>query len=180
MRQLQCDQCQILFNRKEAEIRRASLVGAAHCFCSRRCHVTYQNKAVPKRKPEGICISCGKSASTKYKKCTTCRQKLRAEPKRYLSWPRIKNQIIEERGRKCEKCGWAKPHPLTGEAPVQVNHKDGNRQNNDRTNLEILCPNCHSLTPNFMFYGRSHGNTYGQKGTSRWRSSHPPSWISPK
>jgi hypothetical protein len=55
--------------------------------------------------------------------------------------------IIALRGRKCEECGieeWlGKPINL------EVHHKDGNRMNNDLNNLVLLCPNCHSYTPNF-------------------------------
>ena len=29
--------------------------------------------------------------------------------------------------------------------------KDGNRNHNDLDNLELLCPNCHSLTPNYKY-----------------------------
>lgn len=32
---------------------------------------------------------------------------------------------------------------------LQIDHKDGNFQNNRRGNLRFLCPNCHSQTDNF-------------------------------
>lgn len=53
------------------------------------------------------------------------------------------------RGVECEKCGWGEKHPITLSAPTQVEHKDGNSKNNSYSNLVILCPNCHSLTPTF-------------------------------
>ena len=34
----------------------------------------------------------------------------------------------------------------TGKIPLQVHHTDGNYLNHDEKNLELLCPNCHSLT----------------------------------
>ena len=37
----------------------------------------------------------------------------------------------------CERCGIAKP--------LVVHHRDRNHGNNDQSNLEILCPNCHYL-----------------------------------
>ena len=32
---------------------------------------------------------------------------------------------------------------------LQLDHIDGNRNNENRENLRILCPNCHSITPTY-------------------------------
>ena len=40
----------------------------------------------------------------------------------------------------CNRCGYDSEPSILG-----VHHKDRNRKNNDLSNLEILCPNCHSL-----------------------------------
>ena len=32
---------------------------------------------------------------------------------------------------------------------LEVHHKDGNHQNNELENLQLLCPNCHSYTDNW-------------------------------
>jgi len=32
---------------------------------------------------------------------------------------------------------------------LELEHKDGNHDNNNLKNLELLCPNCHSLTPTY-------------------------------
>jgi len=48
--------------------------------------------------------------------------------------------------KKCEMCGideW-----LGLDLTLELHHIDGNRFNNELNNLQILCPNCHSLTPN--------------------------------
>lgn len=87
-----------------------------------------------------------------------------------IGWNSIRRRIFEDRGRVCELCGWNKVNPQTNIVPVQLHHKDGDRTNNNEDNLQILCPNCHSLTEHYMFYGRSHDNKYGQKGTIRLRS----------
>ena len=39
----------------------------------------------------------------------------------------------------CAHCGFGIP------AVLEVAHIDGNRQNNDPTNLVVLCPNCHKM-----------------------------------
>ena len=48
---------------------------------------------------------------------------------------------IEESGipRKCCKCSYDKVPEI-----LQVHHKDRNRTNNDLSNLELVCPNCHN------------------------------------
>lgn len=37
--------------------------------------------------------------------------------------------------------------------PLELHHKDGNHYNNDLSNLEILCPNCHAQTDNYSRRG---------------------------
>jgi hypothetical protein len=61
-----------------------------------------------------------------------------------FSWPTKRRLVIEEQKNCCSKCGidnW-QGFPLT----LEVDHIDGDRKNNTRSNLEGLCPNCHSLT----------------------------------
>ena len=51
--------------------------------------------------------------------------------------------LIED---KCEKCGWDKKPLGAKYSPCELHHKDGNSHNHLRENLEMTCPNCHSLT----------------------------------
>ena len=71
----------------------------------------------------------------------------------------IRNYILNTRGHKCARCGWKKKHPTTGRIPVQVHHIDGNATNTKPANLEVLCPNCHALTPNWGAANRGSGRT---------------------
>lgn len=82
-----------------------------------------------------------------------------------LSQP-IRNYILSKYGSKCNQCGWAEVHPVSGKVPVQVHHRDGNPHNTKEKNLEVLCPNCHSLTPNWGAGNRGSGRTiaYRQRG----------------
>ncbi len=79
----------------------------------------------------------------------------------------IKRYMIEKYGEECVKCGWAERNKFTNKIPLQLNHKDGNWKNNIPENLELLCPNCHSLTEHFG--GRNKGN--GRIGRRTWRQN---------
>lgn len=72
----------------------------------------------------------------------------------YPKWiPSLRNFLYRalrlKRGDGCEKCGWNVVHPTTGLIPLQIHHVNGDQSNNCSTNVQLLCPNCHSLTPNF-------------------------------
>jgi len=72
------------------------------------------------------------------------------DKKNLAEWAR--NYLLEEANWKCPLCGWDTPHPKTGKPPLEVDHIDGNRRNNSRENLQVLCPNCHSLTSTYRRY----------------------------
>jgi hypothetical protein len=77
----------------------------------------------------------------------------------------IRRWLVETRGERCEKCGWCKRHPVTGRVPVEMEHVDGNWQNNRPENLRLLCPNCHSLTPTYRSLNNGSGR-YRYPGSS--------------
>lgn len=49
----------------------------------------------------------------------------------------------------CYECGWSKKRPDEKYSTCELHHKNGNPRDHSLENLIILCPNCHSLTPNF-------------------------------
>lgn len=68
---------------------------------------------------------------------------------RYAQTARLLKKLINEgyKEHKCEICGitdW-QGKPIT----MNLHHIDGNRENNNIKNLQVLCPNCHSQTDNF-------------------------------
>jgi len=62
----------------------------------------------------------------------------------------VRKYLFEKYKSKCSKCEWSEVNIYTGKVPLQIEHKDGNWKNNREENLELLCPNCHTLTE---FYG---------------------------
>ena len=49
---------------------------------------------------------------------------------------------------------------FTNVVPIEVDHKDGNVDNNSEENLRLLCPNCHALTPNFRNLNKGRGRSW--------------------
>ena len=61
----------------------------------------------------------------------------------------VRNYLIKKHNSRCQLCGWGEVNPFTNKVPLQIHHIDGNSENNAEENLQVLCPNCHSLTENF-------------------------------
>lgn len=60
----------------------------------------------------------------------------------------FKHYLREKFGNKCSCCGQL---PIWNNKPLelQLDHIDGNSDNNFPNNLRLLCPNCHTQTENF-------------------------------
>lgn len=74
-----------------------------------------------------------------------------------LTWGSKRKRVIIEQKGLCLECGigeWRGKH-----LSLEIDHKDGNHNNNKRENLVAICPNCHSLTPNWR--GRNLGKNKG-------------------
>lgn len=96
-------------------------------FCCHQCSVEYRKKQLIQNWKNGL--HSGTCAFT----CSNF----------------IKTYMLEKVGYKCEKCGWGEENPYTHKIPLQIHHIDGNSLNNEENNLQVLCPNCHTLTENF-------------------------------
>ncbi len=61
----------------------------------------------------------------------------------------LKNKLIKEgiKDNICEKCHNKKWNGL--DIPLELHHIDGQKFNNELSNLQILCPNCHAQTNNY-------------------------------
>ena len=51
----------------------------------------------------------------------------------------------------CESCGFNEVRVIDGQMPILLSQKDGNRENYDIDNLEVLCYNCYYLISGNVF-----------------------------
>lgn len=131
-------------------------------FCSRSCSATHNNRGNQRnpKKRRDTCLQCGnvlmKESQKKF--CSMeCgfdykwehKIKPLVESGKCTTASTVKKYLFLTRGEQCEECGqlpiW-NGKPLT----LQIDHIDGNSDNNTLSNVRILCPHCHSQTDTFV------------------------------
>ncbi len=145
-------------------------------FCSRSCSATYNNSL---RKETLYCKNCGTPLKENQKEFCSNKCQTKYQYEQYIErWKNgeesglsgvyniskhIRRYLFEKNDCKCEMCGWGETNKFTGNIPLEVHHKDGDYTNNKEENLQLLCPNCHSLTETFKAHNKS-----GRKGRSKY------------
>jgi len=133
-------------------------------FCSQKCSRGFSTKSKRelisekvslRLRKEKICNFCkqpwiGKRGSgySAGRRCPNCRETAaRDRPWEIVKLGTKKSRLIRERGHRCEECKnemWL-GKPIT----LEMHHINGDGKDNRKENLQLLCPNCHSMTPNF-------------------------------
>lgn len=72
-----------------------------------------------------------------------------------------KKYLIDNRGHKCEVC--ERTTWMNNPIPLEVDHINGNNQNNDPKNLRLICPNCHSQTDTYKNRNKGNGRSHRKK-----------------
>lgn len=145
-------------------------------FCSQSCSATFNNRLRSERiktdslnekrnerkrreyhtRKQKKCLSCDKVTTNKF-----CDSICQAQYRQDIIFSKIENgditlptqhykkYLIYKHGEKCMECGWCEINLVSQKVPIELEHIDGNSDNNSLDNLKLLCPNCHSLTPTY-------------------------------
>lgn len=112
------------------------IIGRGRLYCNNKCQQEYQYKTYIKRWKDGSENGLiGEYALSRH----------------------IERHIRDKFGNKCCICGWHEVNKFTGKVPLEIHHIDGNYKNNSEDNLQLLCPNCHSLTETYKGANRGSG-----------------------
>lgn len=143
--EVRCDVCTSIFSRQKRQLKEH--------VCSRSCGNLLNGSSIELR-----CDHCGDlfirsksklslSKSGKYfcgRKCKDTAQSymLEIQPEHYGTGTGIKRyreKAFKHYKAVCIRCGYS------NKITLEVHHKDKDRNNNEISNLEILCANCHCL-----------------------------------
>lgn len=146
-----CEYCKCALNYSKRDNR----------FCSKECSINFINSN--KKRKIAFCEECGKELDNIYskfcnKECYLQSKRRKKEDKiqRWIngdliinstSIPRfIREYLLDKHNNKCELCGWGEKNIYSNTIPLEIHHIDGDCTNNHIDNLQVICPNCHSLT----------------------------------
>jgi hypothetical protein len=142
-------------------------------FCSHHCRAIFYGSEKSKRlTKQWHCKSCHKEHhSVPFKTKKFCNMRCYNDNKLSKYITKFNKGMLSERntikrcltklfGYKCFTCGldrW-QGHKLS----LELDHVDGNANNNMPSNLRLVCPNCHSITPTWK--GRNRGSGRASRG----------------
>ncbi len=119
------------------------------------------------------CLNCGNQIKSKKYCSIDCQNEYRynneveewlIDPSKFKQPRRfMKKWLFKKGGEQCHKCGWKERNEYTENIPVEMHHEDGDYTNNFPDNLDLLCPNCHSLTSTYRFGNKRSKREYHKK-----------------
>jgi hypothetical protein len=119
------------------------------------------------------CLNCGKELNSRNSKYCNNQCQADYQYKQYIDrWKNgkesglkgkysisnhIRRYLMGKYDNKCSRCGWSEINPFTKNIPLEIEHIDGDFSNCKEENLDLICPNCHSLTSTYKGANRGNG-----------------------
>lgn len=127
-------------------------------FCNSSCAAFFNKNR--KQKNYNTCANCSSQIEKPNKYCSSeCqynyKTNIKIKNKSFKTDAALKRYLKKTRPHMCESCqntDW-----MGQSIPLQMDHIDGNSENQDLSNLRLLCPNCHAQTPTFGAKNRGNG-----------------------
>ena len=152
-------------------------------FCNSSCAAKYTKN---RKKPQKHCLLCGNPISHRQKFCSLKCQNNYIYKKYIETWlsgtengltgkyeisSHVRRYLLEYNNYTCQTpgCGCNWKNPYTGKSILQIHHIDGDCTNNKFENLQLLCPNCHTMTENYG--SRNKNSTRIDRRTKYYRES---------
>jgi hypothetical protein len=83
---------------------------------------------------------------------------------RVVNSPRIQRLYLLKQVSACERCGWGEHKEV-----LEMHHKNENKKDGRRENLELICPNCHEVEHYLNKTGKYDANRYARATETRKR-----------
>lgn len=152
-------------------------------FCNSSCAAKYTKN---RKKSQKHCLLCGNPISYRQKFCSLKCQNDYIYKTYIENWlsgtenglkgkygisSHIRRYLLEYNNYTCQTpgCGCNWKNPYTGKSILQIHHIDGDCTNNKFENLQLLCPNCHTMTENYG--NRNKNSTRIDRRTKYYRES---------
>lgn len=146
-------------------------------YCSRSCSARVNNSLSPKRGPviKINCMNCGappskqttkntkfcsKSCEIEYKSKNKSDQHSSSINKNNIKLTYSMKKYIKNVHYKSTCCSCGLSEWLGQKISLEIDHIDGDANNNFINNLRVLCPNCHSQTPTYKGKNRGKGRAW--------------------
>lgn len=140
----------------------------ATTFCNQSCAAKHNNQQRAVNRP--LCVVCDGPVKHSNNECcsASCRDihyattvvDPRVKAGEVNSRSTLRKYLIRHNGRACNECNLSEWRGVS--LPLEVDHINGDASNNFPSNLRLLCPNCHSLTPTWK--GRNKGSGRKARG----------------